>query len=260
VVAAAEPFDEHFARVDPRVWTTSYLPAWSSRAEAAATFQTGPGGLDLSIPPAQGVWCADSHRPPLRVSAVQSANGSGPVGSTDAPQPFRDGLTVREQQPTVLGFVPHFGTVSVTCAAELSPRSMFSAWMVGLEDAPDRCGEICLVEVFGDTIGAGRARVGQGIHRFRDPALLEDFAAEDRDIDVSRPHTYAIEWRPGAVEFAIDGIVTRRAEQAPDYPMFLILGVFDFPDRLASDGPDAGAAGHTPHLRVSRLAYTPPAT
>ena len=29
---------------------------------------------------------------------------------------------------------------------------MFSAWMVGLEDEPDRCGEICIVEVFGDTV------------------------------------------------------------------------------------------------------------
>ena len=27
---------------------------------------------------------------------------------------------------------------------------MFSAWMVGLEVEPDDCGEICLVEVFGD--------------------------------------------------------------------------------------------------------------
>jgi hypothetical protein len=243
-------FDERFTALDLEVWTPSYLPAWSSRADAAATYATGPSGLALTIPPTQGLWCADTHTPALRVSAVQSANRSGPVGSTDAPQPFRDDLVVREQQPTVLGFTPRYGTVSVTCAADLSPRSMFSAWMVGLEDRPDRCGEICLVEVFGDTIDAGRARVGQGIHRFRDPALREDFSADERVIDVARPHTYSIDWRPGVVEFAIDGVVTRRTEQAPGYPMFLILGLFDFPDR-------PGPADAVPCLRVSRVVHTP---
>ena len=26
-----------------------------------------------------------------------------------------------------------------------------------------------------------------------------------RDIDVEQPHTYSVDWRPGSVEFAIDG-------------------------------------------------------
>lgn len=247
-------FDERFTRFDPTVWTSSYLPAWSSRAAAAATFDTGPAGLDLSIPPEQQLWCPDLHDGPLRVSAVQSANRSGPVGSADAPQPFRDGLLVTEEQPTVLGFVPHYGTIAVTCSAHLTPRSMFSAWMVGLEDEPDRCGEICVMEVFGDTVDNGSAgpvaAVGQGIHRFRDPALREDFSADLRDIDIERPHTYAVHWRPGAVEFSIDGISTRVADQAPDYPMFLFLGVFDFPDR-------AGDPQDVPHFRVTRVTGTP---
>lgn len=243
-------FDERFTRLDTGVWTPSYLPAWSSRTAAAATFETGPDGLELSIPVAQGLWCPDLHDGPLRVSAVQSANWSGPLGSSAAPQPFRDGLVVREVQPTVLGFVPHFGTVSVTCAADLSPRSMFSAWMVGLEDEPDRCGEICVVEIFGDTLADGRAAVGQGIHRFRDPALREDFSAPLRELDVERAHTYSVRWRPGAVEFFVDGTMTRAADQAPDYPMFLFLGVFDFPDR-------PGPARHVPRLRVARVSHRP---
>ena len=53
---------------------------------------------------------------------------------------------------------------------------MFSAWMVGMEDQPERSGEICLVEVFGDSMaGDGTAKVGCGIHPFRDPALTEEF-------------------------------------------------------------------------------------
>jgi hypothetical protein len=50
------------------------------------------------------------------------------------------------------------------------------------------------------------------------------------------------------VEFAIDGVTTRTTPQSPDYPMLLMLGVFDFPDR-------PGPADHVPHLRVSRVAY-----
>lgn len=239
-------FDESFSRLDPALWIDAYMPAWSSRSAAAATYATGPAGLDLFIPPDQQLWCPDLHDGPLKVSAVQSANRSGPVGSTDAPQPFRDGLLVREQQPTLLGFTPHYGTVRVTCSAELSSRSMFSAWMVGLEDTPDRCGEICIMEIFGDTVTDGRAAVGQGIHRFRDPALREDFSAEPSTIDIGEPHTYAVQWQPGSVEFTIDGVTTRTASQAPDYPMMLILGVFDFPDR-------PGPADHTPHFRVTEV-------
>ncbi|AQA05428.1 glycoside hydrolase family 16 [Mycobacterium sp. MS1601] len=241
-------FIDRFHVFDADVWTAAYLPAWSSRAAAAATFTTGVDGLDLSIPAAHPLWCPDQHSPPLRVSGIQSVNRSGPVGSTDAPQPFLDGQRVREYQPTVLGFAPHFGRIEVTCAAELKERSMFSAWMVGLEDQPDRCGEICLMEVFGNTVADGYAEVGQGIHRFRDPALREDFSAPRRRIDITTPHRYAVHWSRDRVEFSIDGVRTRTADQAPDYPMLLFLAVFDFPEQ-------SDAAG-VPHLRVSEVRGT----
>lgn len=239
-------FLDRFHRLDTAVWTAAYLPAWSSRAQAAATFSTGPEGLDLQIPHDHPLWCPDLHTTPLRVSGLQSANRSGPVGTPDAPQPFRDDLRVREEQPTVLGFVPFYGHLEVTCSAQLTASSMFSAWMVGLEDQPQRCGEICLVEVFGNTVDGGTAAVGQGIHPFRDPALREDFSAPVRDIDVSEPHTYGVDWRQGSVEFTIDGVTTRTSAQAPDYPMLLFLAVFDFPEQ--SDG-----SGTVPHLRVTEV-------
>ncbi|MEJ3653513.1 glycoside hydrolase family 16 protein [Actinomycetes bacterium KLBMP 9759] len=250
-MTGADTFDERFADplLDPAVWTTSYLPAWSSRAESAATYAVLPDGLHLSIPPEHPLWCPDLHEGRLRVSAVQSGNRSGPLGSSHGQQPFREGLTVREEQPTVLGWTPHYGWIEVECSARIGPRSMFSAWMVGVEDAPHRCGEICLVEVFGDTVDAGGAAVGSGIHPFRDPALTEEFSADRRAVDVAEPHRYGVEWRPGRVEFFVDGVVTRVCEQAPDYPMQLILGVFDFPDHpSACDG-----VAPTPELVVHRV-------
>jgi hypothetical protein len=240
-------------RLDLEVWTPAYLPAWSSRAAAAADYALTADGLTLSIPPGHPRWCPDTHEPALRVSAVQSANWSGPVGSTLAPSPFRVGLTVQEQQPTRLGLVRQYGRVEVDARARIGPRSMFSAWMIGLEDQPERCGELCVVEVFGDGLrstDAGRsAHLGSGIHRFRDPALPEDFVVVETPIDVSDLHTYSIDWRPDAVDFFLDGAITRRVEASPGYPMMLILGVFDFPDRPGPAEPE------TPSLTVESVRW-----
>jgi hypothetical protein len=248
--------DERFAggRLDESVWTPAYLPAWSSLRDAAATYAVAGDGLHLTIPPGQGLWCPDLHDGPLRVSAVQSGNWSGPVGSTLGQQPFREGLVVREEQPARWGFTPHHGYVEVRCRATLTERSMFSAWLVGLEDEPDRCGEICVVEVFGDALttgpdGAPVAALGCGVHAFRDPRLVEEFSADPYPIDVAVDHRYAVSWQPGRVEFRVDGRTVKVAEQAPDYPMQLIIAVFDFPDRA----PEGESEVPTPELVVRRV-------
>src|SRR6201999_2970042 len=50
--------------LDMSVWTPHYLPAWSSRSASAATYTVEESCLRLSIPPDQGLWCADDHTPP----------------------------------------------------------------------------------------------------------------------------------------------------------------------------------------------------
>ena len=254
------PFDERFPPpdLDPSVWTPAYLPAWSSRAAAAATYRIDDEGLRLTVPDDHPVWCPDLHSPPLRVSAVQSGNWSGPVGSRLGQQPFRDDLVVREEQPHQRGFTVHHGTVEVECRARLGPRSMFSAWMIGMEDRPERSGEICLVEVFGDTISGdaisgATAASGSGIHPFRDPSLREEFSADRRVIDVGVLHRYGVEWRPDGVDFSVDGEVVRRSAQSPDYPMLLVLAVFDFPDRAVPDRAVPGQDEVPPELVVRRV-------
>jgi hypothetical protein len=98
-------------------------------------------------------------------------------------------------------------------------------------------------------VEAGRsAAVGMGVHPFRDPAILDEFAAERVEIDVREPHVYAADWRPGRVDFLIDGARVRTVEQAPDYPMQMMVAVFDFPAKAAS-----APAGHVPLLAVDRV-------
>jgi hypothetical protein len=255
-VHAAE-FSDDFdgPRLDTEVWVPHYLPQWSSRAQSAATYEVAGSELRLTIPPEQGLWCADEHEEPLRVSGVQSGVFSGEVGSTVGQQPFRDDQVVREHQPTQWGWTPYHGVLEVRARMQLGPRSMASVWMVGLEDEPARCGEICIFEVFGDalTIDRGRpsAAVGMGVHPFRDPALTDAFAAPPLAIDVADFHVYAADWRAGRVDFAVDGEHVRTVHQAPDYPMQMMIAVFDFPAKS-----DAATAGHVPLLAVDRVRGT----
>ena len=236
------------AGLDTGTWIASYLPMWSSRAASAATYAVESSELRLTIPPEHGLWCAGDHEP-LRVSGLQSGVFSGPVGSTIGQQPFRDGVVVREFQPHQWGWTPRYGLLEVRARMELSPRSMAAVWMVGLEDEPTRCAEICIFEVFGEALRVEErgptAAVGMGVHPFRDPAITDEFAAERVAIDVTEFHVYAADWRPGRVDFLIDGEPVKSVQQAPDYPMQMMVAVFDFPDRAAEAPPD-----HVPQLAV----------
>lgn len=246
--------DEEFAGtdLDPEVWLPYHLPHWSSRAESAATYAVRDGELHLSIPPDQGPWCADRHPDPLRVSCIQSASWSGPVGSARGPQPFRDGLVVRTEEPPFWGFIPTGGHVEIRMRGKIGPRSMFAFYLSGIDDEPEHSGELCVAEIFGDAIRDGSAAVGMGVKAKQDPDLRQDFEPIRLAIDVSEFHTYAVDWRPGAATFSVDGRPVRELDQAPGYPVQLMVGIFDFPARPRSaDDPDV------PEMVVSRVVGRP---
>lgn len=115
--------------------------------------------------------------------------------------------------------------------AEVTPRSMVASWMVGLEDFPERCAEICVFELFGDAVEPGTsAAVGMGLHAFRDPDAPEEFAAVRLPVDGAEFHTSTVDRTPERVEFSVDGTV---------YPMQLMVAVFDVPDRSTGADDDA---------------------
>lgn len=213
--------------LDRSLWVPWYLPHWSSRAAAQATYEVRDGELRLSIPPGQRLWAEGIHETPLRVSGVQSANYSGPVGSTIGGQPFLPGQTVREEQEQFWGYTPLYGHVEIRMRAVLSPRSMAAFWLSGIEDRPERSGEICVVEVF----GTAPQDIGMGLHRFRDPVLTEEWGTVTLPIDVAEFHTYAVDWRPDLLLFSVDGTIVKRVNQAPEYPVQLEIAIFDFPEK-----------------------------
>lgn len=232
--------DERFIgdTLDGSVWSPYYLPHWSARAASAATYRVRDGELHLSIPADQSLWCPGVHETPLRVSCVQSAGFSGPVGSTLGGQPFKEGLLVAEEQEDFWGYTPLYGHVEMRARAVISPRSMVAFWMSGIEDTPQHSGEICVMEVFGEAVGEGSASVGMGLHKFRDPMLIEDFAAEPLPIDVAEFHTYAVDWRTGSLTFTVDGTPVKQVAQSPNYPVQLMIGVFDFPEKADPSATD----------------------
>jgi hypothetical protein len=243
-------FEDHFdaPALDRDVWLPHYLPQWSSRAASAAAYEVVDSCLRLFVPEAHPLWCPDDH-PPLRVSAVQSGVFSGPVGSTVGQQPVRPGAVVREEQPASWGWTPRYGRLELRARATLSPRSMAAWWLVGLEDRPDRCAELCVMEVFGDALDdVPSAEVGMGTHPFRDPRMVEDFAAPRLQLDVTAFHTYAVDWQPDGAVFLVDGERVREVAVSPDYPMQTMLAVFDFPEKA-----EPGAPYVVPELVVDRI-------
>jgi hypothetical protein len=233
-----EAFDR--PELDTHIWLPHYLPHWSSRQASAARYDVGAGRLRLRIDADQPPWAPeyDGH---LRVSSLQTGLFAGPVGSRVGQLQFRDGLVVREAQEAMTLYAPRYGVFEMRASTVDDPANMVALWMIGLEDRPERSGEICIAEIFGRDIGADEVRVGMGIHPWADPSLVDDFAAEPVAIDARQPHWYAAEWTPDLVAFYVDERLVKTVHQSPSYPMQFMLGIYEF-----ADGPELPPAGDYP--------------
>jgi hypothetical protein len=219
-------FDDHFIRFNPDHWLPYYLPHWASREHTRARYEVGEG-LTLRIDDDQAPW-APEHDGPLRVTNLQTGSRSGPVGSGDGQLRFRDGLVVSEQQPTERLYTPSSGLIEVRASALADANCMVALWLIGFEETPDASGEICVMEIVGSEVGSDRASVGMGIHPWHDPALVDDFEKIELRGDATEPHLYSVEWMPGLTRYFIDEREVKRSAQAPEYPMQLMLDVYEF--------------------------------
>ncbi|MGH3461705.1 MAG: glycoside hydrolase family 16 protein [Kribbellaceae bacterium] len=221
--------DESFrGPLNASTWLPYYLPHWSSRSQGAARYRFSEEGLVLRIDADQEPWCAEFDGT-NRTSTLQTGEFAGPLGSRTGQSRFRDDLVVREEQESRLLYGMHHGYVELRCRGTAHPDAMFALWMIGHEASPERSGEICVAEIFGRDLDGGTAAVGMGVHPFGDPALTDEFEKVPARLDVTEFHVYAAHWRPGTVDFFIDGSLVKTVGQAPDYPLQLMLGIFDFP-------------------------------
>ena len=222
--------------LDSSIWMPVHLPQWSSRSAAAARHELSEGTLRLRIDSDQRPWCPEFDGW-LRVSSLQTGVFAGPVGSGIGQHRFTDGLVVREAQENVALYTPLYGLFEVRAKAVDDPANMVAFWMIGYEDQPERSGEILIMEIFGRDVSLTSAAIGMGVRPHHDPAIIDAFARERLDIDVREFHEYAAEWTRERVAFYVDGRLVKVVNQAIDYPMQFMLGIYEF-----AEGPEPPSA------------------
>jgi Glycosyl hydrolases family 16 len=234
-------FDEDFQApvLDGRRWVAHYLPQWTTPARSEARYELRPGRLRLRIDADQPAWRLEDGE--MRVSNLQTGTFSGPRGSGVGQHRHRGDLTVTTPQPTQRLYAPTYGLFEAVMRATADPTCMLAFWLVGFEeDAPEDSGEICVAELFGHAIARDRCRVRMGVKAHNDPRLHDDMAEVALAIDATDWHTYSAAWTPHRIGFYVDDQLVRTVAQPIDYPLQLMVDLFEFPkprDRDAADYP-----------------------
>ena len=113
---------------------------------------------------------------------------------------------------------------------------MLAFWLVGFEEeSPASSGEICVVELFGHAIGPRRSGVRIGVKAHNDPRLHDDVEEVALDLDATDWHTYTAAWTLDRVRFFVDDRLVRAVDQRIDYPLQLMVDLFEFPDGTDRD-------------------------
>jgi hypothetical protein len=241
--------DETFTgpQLDRDRWFPYYNPHWADLASTAARFEVG-GGLRLRIDDDTPAWSRE-YDGEVRVSHLQTGQFSGPVGSGVGQHRFRDGLVVRSQHPELALWHVGHGVLEVRARAIAHPDAMVACWPIGVERDPRDSGELCLFEIFGSEMDATGGLVGVGVKPHHDDRLIEDFEKVRIEGDLTGLHDYSMEWLPDRIRFFVDGSLVKTCHQAIDYPIQLMLDVYDLP---RDDGPRDLAA--LPHVfEVARV-------
>lgn len=246
-------FSEEFAgtELDTARWVAHYLPHWTTPERSAARYLIDGDGLQLLIEADQPAWRLEDG--PMRVSNLQTGSFSGPRGSSIGQHRHRPDLVVRSPQPTRRLWTPSSGLVEATMRASGEPTCMLALWLVGLEEgAPEESGEICVAELFGSAVGRGHSQVRLGVKAHHDPRLRTEVVDLVLDLDATEDHTYATEWDPRGVRFYVDDLPVHTAGQTIDYPLQVMVDLFEFPAGDVRDVADYPKSAHVSSVRGYR--------
>lgn len=231
----ADDFDGGVLAADR--WVDHYLPHWTTPERSAARYVLDDQGLQLLIEADQPAWRDEDGQ--LRVSNLQTGSWSGPVGSDRGQHRHRDDLLVRTPQPTRRLWTPSAGLVEARVRASGDPTCMLAVWLVGFEEgSPGQSGEICVAELFGEHIGREASRVRLGVKAHHDPHLRTEMVDLVLALDATQAHGYAAEWDAAGVRFYVDDLLVHTVEQVLDYPLQLMVDLFEFPADGARDPAD----------------------
>lgn len=74
-----------------------------------------------------------------------------------------------------------------------------------------------------------RCKIGFGVHPFGDPAIHEEFFEQEFVMDPATFHIYAVDWTENGADFYMDNQLIHRSKQSPQYPMQLMLNIYEIP-------------------------------
>ena len=216
------------SKLDGTKWLPYYLPQWSSRQQSAPRYTLRDKTLVLQITEDQQAWCPEFDGA-VKASCIQTGLFAGPIGSKFGQLRFNPDLVVREAQANAQLYTPLHGYFECRAKAIATPGNHVSLYMIGYEDTPEKSGEICMFEIFGNDVSASSAKVRYGIHPWADSTLTDEFYQDTLGIDVTKFHIYAFEWTPTYIDFYIDNQPMRRLNQSPQYPMQFMLAIYELP-------------------------------
>jgi hypothetical protein len=220
--------------LDKARWIDHYLPHWTTPGRSAARYALSGRGLQLLIEADQQAWRPEDGE--LRVSNLQTGSFSGPAGSPLGQHRHRRDLQVRSPQPLRRLWTPSAGLVEVAARASSDPTCMLGLWLVGFEEAsPQQSGEVCIAELYGNAIAPGRSQVRLGVKAHHDPGLYDEMTDVTLPLDAREEHTYAAEWNSRCVHFFVDDQLVHTVDQGVDYPLQLMIDLFEFPATAERD-------------------------
>jgi hypothetical protein len=134
---------------------------------------------------------------------------------------------VRTDTPMRLLWAPSAGRVDVTVSASRDPDCMLAAWLVGTEHEDERAsGEVCIFEIDAAAVG-DTTTAGSGVKAHSDARLTTDMIEVELPFDAGKPHTWTAIWGAEETIIGCEGVAVRHLRQAPDYPLFLMVDLFE---------------------------------
>jgi len=189
---------------------------------------------------------------------VQTATFSGPLGSNVGQLRFSKNCVVREEQTNIRNYTPQYGYFELRAKGLTTSANHVSLWMIGYEDIPEKSSEIAVFELLGAQRGQTASKVRYGVHPWGDPNIEEEFYEDTFSIDTSQFHIYSVEWTPTHIDFYIDNVKIRTIKQSANYPMQLMLSIYEHPFEGAWSGDYDASAPYPKRFTIDYLrAYQP---
>jgi hypothetical protein len=232
-------FDEEFndTSLDTSKWLASYLPHWSTRALAAPRYDVSGGSLNLRLDSDQPAWNPDQDGT-VKVSSIQTYERD----YLHQFHGFNGTMQLNHHEPTFNGYATRYGYFEMRAKGPNTGGGGHTAWwMIGTQDDQDAAGngahQTAEIDVTENLLSAPNQWVPK-LHPWADSSVHDTAKSVTTSGDPANEyHIYAMNWTPDGLQFYYDNQLVTSIDQAPNYPMAMLLGIYT--DTSWSGAPNA---------------------